>query len=349
LDAGGWQIAATQELIEMRNFSTNSWFSPNGSKYAKYVNTSGSVQYLYIYDFDRCSGLLHNQFEMRLEGEIMIYQGMAFSPNSRYLFVGVDAWDLYQYDLWAPDIEASRVLVDTNDGYVEPGWFNATFGPMMPGPDGRIYMIPISGSSRAVHVIDRPNELGKAAKLLQHHITLQTSNARSVQNFPNYRLGPLDGTSCDTLGLDNHPISWWRHEVEAEDPQEIRFTDLSCFRPEVWHWDFGDGEISSEQHPIHTYPSPGLYYACLTVSNEYSSDSSCQWIDVMSVSVDDLPDEELFKVYPNPFTDYIEISPPDGYHTLTVRITDIHGRIIASPDLACPCRLKLGDIPAGVY
>jgi hypothetical protein len=94
LDAGGWQIAATQELIEMRNFSTNSWFSPNGSKYAKYVNTSGSVQYLYIYDFDRCSGLLHNQFEMRLEGEIMIYQGMAFSPNSRYLFVGVDAWDL---------------------------------------------------------------------------------------------------------------------------------------------------------------------------------------------------------------------------------------------------------------
>jgi PAS domain S-box-containing protein len=43
-----------------------------------------------------------------------------------------------------------------------------------------------------VHIIDRPNERGKAAKLLQHHITLQTSNARSVQNFPNYRLGPID-------------------------------------------------------------------------------------------------------------------------------------------------------------
>jgi hypothetical protein len=279
----------------------------------------------------------------------MLFQGMAFSPNNRYLFVGVDAWDLYQYDLWAADIEASRMLVDTNDGYVEPGWFNATFGPMMPGPDGRIYMIPISGSSRAVHVIDRPDERGKAAKLLQHHITLQTSNARSVQNFPNYRLGPIDGSPCDTLDIDNHPVSRWRNEVEAEDPLEIRFTDLSFFRPEVWEWDFGDGEISSEQHPIHSYPSPGLYYACLTVSNEYSSDSSCQWIDVMSVSVEDLPTEELFRVYPNPFTDYIEISPPDGYHTLTVRITDMHGRLIASPEIACPCRLKLGDIPAGVY
>jgi hypothetical protein len=274
---------------------------------------------------------------------------MAFSPNSRYVFVGLDALELYQFDLLATDIAGSQMLVDTNDGYVEPGLFITTFGPMMPGPDGRIYMFPTSGSSRAVHVIDRPNERGKAARLLQHEIMLQTSKSRTVQNFPNYRLGPLDGSSCDTLGLDNHPISWWRHEVEAEDPQEIRFTDLSYFRPEVWHWDFGDGAISSEQHPIHTYPSPGLYYACLTVSNEYSSDSSCQWIDVMSVSVDDLPDEELFKVYPNPFTDYIEISPPDGYHTLTVRITDIHGRIIASPDLACPCRLKLGDIPAGLY
>jgi hypothetical protein len=69
----------------------------------------------------------------------------------------------------------------------------------------------------------------------------------------------------------------------------------------------------------------------------------------MSVSVDDLPDEELFKVYPNPFTDYIEIHPADRYHSLKVRITDIHGRIMASPEIACPCRLKLGDIPVGVY
>jgi hypothetical protein len=307
---------------------------------------------LYVYDFDRCTGLLSNRIEIHNTGEVQAYQGMAFSPNSRYLFLGVDAWEIYQYDLWAPDFEASRVLVDTNDGYIEPNWFNTTFGPMMPGPDGRIYMFPISGSSRAVHVIDRPNERGKDAKLLQHHIMLQTSNARSVQNFANFRLGPLDGSSCDTLGIDNHPQSRWRFETEDVDPLEIRFTDLSFFRPEVWHWDFGDGETSNEVHPIHTYPSPGLYYACLTVSNEYSSDSSCHWIDIESVSTDAITKDEAFIVHPNPFTDYIEITPGDSYysyHELKVTLLDTHGRVIASPEVTCPCRLKLGNIPDGVY
>jgi hypothetical protein len=217
------------------------------------------------------------------------------------------------------------------------------------GPDGRIYMFPISGSSRAVHVIDRPNERGKEAKLLQHHIMLQTSNARSVQNFANFRLGPLDGSPCDTLGLDNHPVSWWWHEIEDGDPVEIRFTDLSYFRPEVWEWDFGDGESSSEQHPIHTYPAPGHYQACLTVSNEYSSDSSCQWIEIQSVSTEEIPEEERYKVYPNPFTDHIEIHPPAGYQEIQIRITDVNGRLVTNMVVTCPCRLRLPDLPAGLY
>ncbi|MBX2998860.1 MAG: tandem-95 repeat protein [Caldilineaceae bacterium] len=34
-----------------------------------------------------------------------------------------------------------------------------------------------------------------------------------------------------------------------------------------WHWDFGDGTSSSEQHPIHTYAMPGVYAIQLTVTN----------------------------------------------------------------------------------
>jgi PKD repeat protein len=34
-----------------------------------------------------------------------------------------------------------------------------------------------------------------------------------------------------------------------------------------WNWDFGDGNISSDQNPSHTYTNPGQYDVVLTVSN----------------------------------------------------------------------------------
>jgi PKD repeat protein len=32
-----------------------------------------------------------------------------------------------------------------------------------------------------------------------------------------------------------------------------------------WHWDFGDGETSTEQNPIHTYKNPDHYVVVLDV------------------------------------------------------------------------------------
>lgn len=45
------------------------------------------------------------------------------------------------------------------------------------------------------------------------------------------------------------------------------FTDLSTNIPIFWEWDFGDGETSSEQHPIHTYTEEGDYTVTLTATN----------------------------------------------------------------------------------
>ena len=47
------------------------------------------------------------------------------------------------------------------------------------------------------------------------------------------------------------------------------FTDLSTMQSTnysaTWQWDFGDGNTSTQQNPIHTY-SNGIYSACLTVT-----------------------------------------------------------------------------------
>lgn len=58
------------------------------------------------------------------------------------------------------------------------------------------------------------------------------------------------------------------------------FDDLSGGDPYQWHWDFGDGNVSSEQHPTHVYEDPGTYTVCLTISTtsagEDCEDQVCQ-------------------------------------------------------------------------
>jgi len=52
--------------------------------------------------------------------------------------------------------------------------------------------------------------------------------------------------------------------VSSEIPLEVQFTDLSVGAVE-WEWDFGAGEISSDQNPLHEYKDPGIYTVSLTV------------------------------------------------------------------------------------
>ncbi|MFK7774358.1 MAG: YCF48-related protein [Saprospiraceae bacterium] len=55
------------------------------------------------------------------------------------------------------------------------------------------------------------------------------------------------------------------------DNQTISFEDLSEYA-ESWLWDFGDGNFSTDQNPIHTYNSVGCYEVKLTTSNNCSEE-----------------------------------------------------------------------------
>ena len=50
-------------------------------------------------------------------------------------------------------------------------------------------------------------------------------------------------------------------------PLAVSFTDQSTNRPTSWAWDFGDGGTSTDQHPTHTYTTPGTYNVTLTATN----------------------------------------------------------------------------------
>ncbi len=59
--------------------------------------------------------------------------------------------------------------------------------------------------------------------------------------------------------------------TSGEIPLSVHFYDQSLGSPTSWLWNFGDGTISTEQNPIHTYTTVGTYNVSLTISDEVGS------------------------------------------------------------------------------
>ena len=325
-------------------------FSLNGNYMARMdATTFEEGQYITLFSFDRCSGdlILIDQF-LATAG---YFTGVAFSPSERYLYAD-DNTHLWQWDLMADDIASSQILVDTFDGFIEPGGFGTRFGPMALAPDGRIYIAPSSGGSKRFHVIDRPDLPSPDCRFLQRNIFLDKWNARSMPNIPNFRLGPIDGSPCDTLGINNLPVARWRWEPDQPGYLEyIRFTDLSFYDPHEWHWDFDDGSTSDTPSPLHTF-EPGLYHVCLTVSNDFGTDSTCQWIEIFPTGIQEVENKNTpdISILPNPFTDQLIIESKSGtFRSAQIQLYDIRGRNVFNQELVIPSKIFLPDFPPGMY
>ncbi len=54
---------------------------------------------------------------------------------------------------------------------------------------------------------------------------------------------------------------------------EVAFIDQTVSGPVSWLWDFGDGNTSTQQHPVHQYQTNGTYTITLITANSFGSDT----------------------------------------------------------------------------
>ena len=66
----------------------------------------------------------------------------------------------------------------------------------------------------------------------------------------------------------------------------IQFNDLTENFPVSWYWDFGDGNTSVLQNPVHTYSNNGIFDITLITSNSFGSDTVTyhQFIEIDSTN-----------------------------------------------------------------
>jgi PKD repeat protein len=91
--------------------------------------------------------------------------------------------------------------------------------------------------------------------------------------------GVFEGPDCQAMFF---------FEQSTDVPFTFQFTDFSFGEADSWSWNFGDGNTSMEQNPVHSYAEEGVYLVQLTITS-----GDCQ----SSMAMILFTDEDIW--YPN--------------------------------------------------
>ncbi|MBL4703966.1 MAG: gliding motility-associated C-terminal domain-containing protein [Flavobacteriales bacterium] len=112
-------------------------------------------------------------------------------------------------------------------------------------------------------------------------------------------VSPLDTTTYSVVGMDVfgcegqdnitinvifNPIPIFQVDTVITGT-EIYFVNTSV-GADTYFWDFGDGSISTDMDPSHTYADPGSYEVCLIVMNSFGcADTLCQFMTIIPAEI----------------------------------------------------------------
>jgi hypothetical protein len=172
-------------------------FSPDGNTFVDFDGIGFPTQSTY-FNFDRCSGQLSNPKYINFPN-YQVVGGVAISPNSHYLYI--NRYDtLYQFDLRANDLWKSKTIVGIFDNFIFWGIQSTGMFNMKLAHDGKIY-IACQGGVPYMHIIHNPDMPGSFCKFELRGLKLPSFHLRNVPNYPNFALGTLKGSPCDTLNM----------------------------------------------------------------------------------------------------------------------------------------------------
>jgi PKD repeat protein len=270
------------------------------------LTLSPNGRYLYYFDTDYTMKGVMEVF-MTPDGEIdsmLSYKIDMYNTNGNRT--------LWQLDTWGDNAPPTVSKIMQDDFYADnSGKTEKIFASINMAPDYKIYASVATffagyiGSDEGWGIVNRPDQPGMAC-----HFTWEPRLSGNLNWRPvNFDLGPLDGSPCDTLGLDGVPKAIFSYGYTTD--HEVYFDNYSVLNPETWSWTFGDGGQSSDFNTAHYYPNNGNYEVCLTVSNSLGSDTYCKNVPIGTTSSQDLPNAGI-ELFPNPADSYLTIQCPQG-------------------------------------
>jgi gliding motility-associated-like protein len=260
--------------VSMPGASGQMMVSPTGRHIALSFNNYSPC---YLFTFDNESGKACYKETLSYGG-----YGCSFSNNGRYLYANEYFIGMYQYDVFAPNVNLSAIQI------YDP-WVGGTFiyGSMHLGPDCKLYTF---GQGNLVGtVINNPNNPGLTCNLQTGSFPLSYSSPPQNQNFSS----------------TNYIQSWFKDPTYVEPviaanftfspttvclPSPITFSNSSTTIGECppYLWNFGDAasgasNTSTLTSPSHIFSSPGTYTVTLTLKERCQTSIKTKTLTVYGV------------------------------------------------------------------
>jgi hypothetical protein len=207
--------------------------SPDGNKLL-FVSKVGKLS---EYSIDRCTGklsleriLYHTKIDIETNeflSDVLLSTWAEYSPSSNIFYFTIDdvtfhPKQLYQINLADIDPYENKYLVHTFENITDfenNDFYADLAGELLLAPDNKIYLgtwyyngffnwpypdtSDFTETSMNLSVINSPDSLGPACDFELYSFPLGGNRTYiGLPNNPNYRLGPLDGSPCDTLGIN---------------------------------------------------------------------------------------------------------------------------------------------------
>jgi hypothetical protein len=184
-------------------------FSSDGSKYFHFLGNN--IRILDVYDFDRCTGELSNlrSFDFSELINEADFTPFNLSPNGNLLYFRRGNIETSRLENLIYDIsnQTYNLMSKTvNSPCLSPNLKQIVFGHFKYNEDITY--------DTFLSVLNEPNEYNEANLDTFAYAMPTLGYLRVPHNWANHMLGPVDGSSCDTLGLDQDYT--WLPKVEEE-------------------------------------------------------------------------------------------------------------------------------------
>jgi PKD repeat protein len=164
-------------------------------------------------------------------------------------------------------------------------------------------------------------------------------------------LAPADDANFENIELFFEPFAAltasYTYSVEE---LAVTFTNTST-GAESYSWDFGDGNSSTAENPVHTFASDGTYTVVLTAVAGSESVTDEQSITVSFTTGLGNSPFDSFQIYPNPTQGIVRINLKDHTGDISIKIFDLKGSLVHSRDMHNPglYLINISDYENGTY